>query len=54
MKNTRKNSKKKHMKDIKIFLYTKKKKKRLNKNLPEKQKRKLAQYRRNHYLTHEK
>ena len=41
MKNTRKNSRKKHMKDIKIFLF-KKKEKRPNKNLPEEQKKKLA------------
>ena len=37
--------------DIKVFMT---KKKKLNTNLSEKQKKKLAKYRRNYYLTHKK
>ena len=58
------------MKDIKIFLkkkktrqkkaqeryqnFTEKEKERHNKNISEEQKKKLAEYRRNHYLIHKK
>ena len=59
IKNTKKSFKKKHVKDIKIFLKKKEKKKRqyhreCNKNLFEEKKQKQGEYMRNYYLAQKK
>ena len=63
IKDIKKDSEKKHVKDIKMFLKKKKKKgeKKLEidieivlKNLSEEKKQKLVEYRRNYYFTHNK